>query len=189
MASDFIEHRPLSGTVWIDEKYVPVNGSLTTFKPDGKRYRGLSRNQLCICCGVDDRGRRFAELAGRGHPRAATCDRVYSAHISKGSYICHDEFNGHSKFIGSNGGSHSVFPSYKRESLPFMQPINSFCAQLERKFVVHVGTWSKYVQLYLDWCVFETMMEGMSAAQKVAFILSASRKTNTVFRVKDRYHL
>ena len=187
VASAFLAGRKLSGRVWIDEKFVPVNASARA--GSGKRkLRGISGDQVCICCGIDSMGERFAEVAGRGHPRSATCERIYSKHIEKGSLIVHDDYGSHARFVASNGGKERLCPSWAKSSLRSMQPINSFCAQIERKFVVHVGMLNEYAQLYLDWCVFETLIEGMEMEEKIAFVIGANRQSNAVFRVKDRYH-
>jgi len=187
VASAFLAGRKLSGRVWIDEKFVPVNASAASTA--GRRLRGISGDQVCICCGIDSTGERFAEVAGRGHPRSATCERVYSKHIEKGSLIVHDDYSSHARFVASNGGGEKVCPTWAKSSLRAMQPINSFCAQIERKFVVHVGMLNEYAQLYLDWCVFETLIEGMDMEARIEFVIAANRQSNARFRVKDRYHL
>lgn len=38
----------LSGEVYIDEKYFTIAHSEVELRPDGKRYRGLSRNHWCV---------------------------------------------------------------------------------------------------------------------------------------------
>ena len=41
----------LSGNVQIDEKYYPLAAKDQELRPDGKKKRGLSRNQICIAVG------------------------------------------------------------------------------------------------------------------------------------------
>jgi len=52
----------LENTVWIDEKFYTLRAPDIKLKPDGTKYRGLSRNQMCIGVGCDDRGHEQRKL-------------------------------------------------------------------------------------------------------------------------------
>ena len=186
VASRFVSGARLSGKVWFDETFVSVNVSQPMLR-DGKKLRGISRNQVAICAAIDSSGNRFAEVAGTGHPRGAKCLEVCSKRIEKGSSIVHDGFRGHGEFAKWNGGEEEVWPTKKPGSFKAMQPINSFHSAIQRKFAVHVGLLAKYVQLYLDWLVFETYLDELDAEGKIAFFVDANRLVGGDFKVKDRY--
>lgn len=78
----------LSGVVWIDEKLIPVNEGLIWRRPDGKKPRGVSRNQIAVACAVDADGNRYAEVAGKGHISSLQCLKTYGKHIATGSAMC-----------------------------------------------------------------------------------------------------
>lgn len=44
----------LKGDVWLDETFIKVRSCDVQLKPDGKEYRGLSFNQICIGIAMDD---------------------------------------------------------------------------------------------------------------------------------------
>ena len=72
-------------------------------------------------------------------------------------------------------------------SFKAMQPINSFHASIKRKFAVHIGMLTEYVQEYLDWLVFETYLDELDPKDKIAFFVEANRRVRGDFKVKDRY--
>ena len=57
----------LSGQVWIDEKFIPVDCRLEFRFPDGSKPRRVSRNQVCAACAANMHGNRYAEVSGEGH--------------------------------------------------------------------------------------------------------------------------
>ena len=68
-----------------------------------------------------------------------------------------------------------------------MQPINSFCAQIERNFVKHIGGLSKYIQHYLDWIVFKNSLKWKLVEIKINILEEVCLKSGVTFKVKDRY--
>lgn len=68
-----------------------------------------------------------------------------------------------------------------------MQPINSFCAQIERNFVKHIGGLSKYIQDYLNWIVFKNSLKGLKMNEKIVKLEEVCLKSGVTFKVKDRY--
>lgn len=186
VASRFVSATRLSGKAWLDETFVSVNASWLVLR-DGKRLRGISRNQVAICAAIDSSGNRFAEVAGTGHPRGSRCLGVYSKRIEKGFGIVRDDFRGHERFAEWNGGGEEIWPSGKAGSHKAMQPIDSFHSSIQRKFAVRIGMLTEYVQLYLDWLVFETYLDDLDQEGKIAFFVDANRRVGGNFKVKDRY--
>jgi hypothetical protein len=56
----------LSGGVYVDEKHFTVAHSEVELRPDGKRYRGLSRNQWCVARGLGARQEGDGDGRGEG---------------------------------------------------------------------------------------------------------------------------
>ena len=46
----------LEGKIYIDETFFTCKESDKKLKPDGKQYRGISRNKLCVASAYDDKG-------------------------------------------------------------------------------------------------------------------------------------
>lgn len=68
----------LSGEVWVDETYINVgkNDMIYSHKP-GKGKRGLNKDLLQICCGVDSKMHCFAVAGGRGKMTARDAGKYY----------------------------------------------------------------------------------------------------------------
>lgn len=98
----------LSGRVWIDENLIPVNQGQIWRKPDGKKPRGVSRNQVCVACVIDRKGNRYAEVAGKGVISSLQCLKTYGKHIAKGSTLVHDGIFSHDALVAKKGGKSEV---------------------------------------------------------------------------------
>lgn len=81
----------LGGTVWIDEKFYTVRAPDIRRRPDGTLYNGLSRNQMCIGVGCDDKGHVLCILEGVGKPGNKGNLEAFANHIRPGSRLIHDK--------------------------------------------------------------------------------------------------
>ena len=177
----------LSGTVWIDEKSVPVNGSAAIRLANGKKMRGVSRNQVCVACAVASNGARYAEMAGKGHITSAECVRTYGAHIAKGSKIVHDGVFSHDRLIAHVGGESEVWKSTVREAHARLQPVNSFIAEIEHYLNVHTGIRTEYLGLYCAWIAFRASVKGDDIAQRVNELVRKCYEVSAAFKSRTRY--
>ncbi len=178
----------LSGDVWIDEKLIPVNEGLIWRRPDGKKPRGISRNQIVVACAVDGEGKRYAEVAGKGHISSLQCLKTYGRHIAKGSTIIHDGIFSHDALAASVGGASKVYKSTTREAHAKLQKVNSFIAEIERFVTVHPGLKSDYLDLYAAWVAFKASLKEGKMDQKIAELLQICEETPAEFCRKTRRH-
>ena len=186
-AGEIVKGTMLSGKVWIDEKLVRVNRRYLLVRPDGLRYRGQSKNQIVIACAVDADGNKYAEVVGRGHISSKQCIESYGRHIAPGSYIVHDGIFSHDRLLSHLGSSGEIWKSTARESKGYMQPINSFCAEIERNLVIHIGLRDENLQDYLNWVVFRSTINEDNIGLKVAELESKCFQNKVTYRIKDRY--
>lgn len=176
----------LSGNVWIDEFHIPINRK-DLIMNKGKKLRGISVNQLIIAVAVDSNHNHYAELIGRGHITSKQCIDSYGSHIKKGSHLIHDGIFSHDKLIKDLELTEETWKSTVKASKKAMQPINSFCAQIERNFVKHIGGLSKYIQHYLNWIVFKNSLKWKPMEFKINILEEVCLKSGVTFKVKDRY--
>lgn len=177
----------LSGKVWIDEAFVPINEGSTFRFMDGKRPRGVSRNQVAIACAVDSNGTRYAAVAGLGHITSSQCLKTYGAHIKGGSMIIHDGIFSHDALVRRLGGRDEVWKSTASGSHKALQPVNSFISEIKHYLSCHGGIRTRYLGLYVAWVAFKASINGDNIAEKIRELEAICYKTNAVFRVKDRY--
>lgn len=176
----------LSNNVWIDEFHIPVNRK-DLIMNKGKKLRGISVNQLVIAVGIDSNNNRYAKLVGKGHITSKQCLDSYGKHIEKGSHLIHDGTFSHDQLIAELEATDEIWKPIIKESKRAMQPINSFCAQIERNFVKHIGGLSKYIQDYLNWIVFKNSLKGLKMSEKILKLEAECLKSGITFKVKDRY--
>ena len=186
-AGDIIKSTILSNVVWIDEKLVRVNKRFLILKNNGKNFAGTSKNQVTIACAVDATGNKYAEVIGRGRISSNQCIKSYGKHIKKGSFIYHDGIYSHDKLIAHLKSNHRVCETAAKDSKKLMQPINTFCSEIERNLVIHQGTRTENLQDYLNWIVFRSTITKENISAKVNDLYSRCVEIRTVYRVKDRY--
>lgn len=188
LAGEIIKETILSNKIWIDEKLIPVNKRYLATKPNGLKYRGQSKNQIVVACGIDINGNKYAEIIGRGHVSSKQCLESYGKHIKPGSYIIHDGVFAHDKLIAHLNSKDEIWKSVVKESKKHMQPINSFCSEIERNLIVHIGSRSENLQDYLNWIVFKSSINSGNIDKKIEELESKCFQFKVTYRIKDRYN-
>lgn len=177
----------LSGKVWLDEALIPVNGGIAYRFPDGRKPRGVSRNQAIIACAVDRDGNRIAMEAGRGHITSAKCVKTYGGHIAKGSLIIHDGIFSHDRLIRFLESPDEVYKSTTGDAHPKLQPVNSFIAELKHYLACHGGIRTEYLGLYAAWMAFKSSVRYGKIEERIDLLEPYCFQAKATFRVKDRY--
>lgn len=177
----------LSGTVWIDETYVPKWPSLTRALGDGLRPRGLSTSQLCVATAVDGAS-CYLKACGEGNPSAKDILDAYSGHIAPSSTVIHDGLPAHRKFISSIGGEDIVWPSEETKGLPDarnpMEPVNKVHRLLKKFMSRHGGYGRGRLQDWLNLFAFYFNTPGKPFEKANEFVKYAIEKRG-VLRYRD----
>jgi hypothetical protein len=184
--SKYLDNVELYGKVWIDEAMIPVNRKDIVLQGN-KLLRGNSRNQIIVCCGIDDQGHCFSQVSGRGHLSSISCLRAYGRHIRAGSILIHDGIFSHDLLVKELNLDSQIYKSTTKESKKKLQPVNSLIAQIKRNLFLHVGGNRKYLQLYLDWICFKRQLKSMKMVDKTTCLESICFQSGVSFKVKDRY--
>ena len=188
VAGEIIKRTLLSNKVWIDEKLVRVNKRYLIVKDNGLKYRGQSKNQIVIACAVDIHNNKYAEIIGRGHVTSKQCINSYGKHIKPGSYIIHDGIFSHDQLLRCLNSKDEIWKSTVKEAKKYMQPINSFCGEIERNLVIHIGSRTENLQDYLNWITFRSTINKDNIREKVAELESLCFQNKVAYRIKDRYN-
>lgn len=91
LLEDYQDDIILKGDVIIDETYYTVIKKDITSK-NGKKLRGISRNQYCIATAKDD-DHIYLSLEGLGKPSKHKTLKAYKDHIEPRSRLLHDDEN------------------------------------------------------------------------------------------------
>lgn len=187
-AGEIIKDTILCDKVWTREKLISVNKKHLATKPNGLKYRGQSKNQIVVACAVDVYGNKYAEIIGRGRVTSKQCINSYGKHIKPGSYIIHDGVYSHDKLIKLLNSKDEVWKSIVKESKSHMQPINSFCSEIERNLVIHIGLRTENLQDYLNWVVFKSTINSDDIDEIVRKLEAKCFQFKVTYRIKDRYN-
>lgn len=175
----------LSDTVYIDEKYFKVSRKNIIFK-NGKQLRGLSRNQICVSCGTDNKNtilivNKCSKLDDKNALKS------YGPHIKARSKLIHDEEPSHNilveklKLKSEAYNSKDLLHLEDKENPLF--PINKLHDFLNKFMLIHSGFNREELQDWMNLFAFICNTKGNKYDKALAFInLAISTKINIKYR-------
>ncbi|MBR2961208.1 MAG: IS1595 family transposase [Burkholderiaceae bacterium] len=150
----------LGGNIQADETYFRLSfkgrGNVPLGRKSRKRgssmqLRGLSKEQVCVVCGVTKEGMSVSKIASLGKPTWNKIKDVLDGHIEKGSTFVTDSFTAYRNSVEDWGVRHVAIPRGKYKLGNFnIQLMNNYHARL-KEFVngVFNGVATKYLNNYL----------------------------------------
>ena len=133
----------LSGEITLDETFFSVIESKRQKKEDGKEYRGISRNKLCVAAARDDSGHVILLCENTSKPSFRSTWNTMGSHICQGSHLIHDGEKSHKVLIEKLNLSDTVYDAdeikkLKDEDNP-LDPINEIHSLAKRFMRAHGG--------------------------------------------------
>jgi len=181
----------LSGDVWLDETYYSVISTDTVRHEDGKKLRGISRNQLCIGVATDKKHTLFL-VEGYGKTSEKKTFEAFRNHIEPGSTLTHDKEKAHSKLVKILALQSIVYNSDELKGLPDkenpLEPVNRQHALLKHFLNSHTGFLRENLQGYLDLFSYVTNPP-YDLAEKVDNLLNLVFKNPKLLRYRYFYRV
>lgn len=142
----------LSGNIYIDEMfYSVIKGDIKT--KNGKKLRGLSRNQYCIGIGYDGNN-IIAVVEGLGKTSINRTKMTFNNHIEIGSKLIHDDEKAHRKLVKDlsliDESYNSLWLKTKKDKDNPLRPINHQCDLIKQFLNTHSGFDREDLQDYLN---------------------------------------
>lgn len=182
----------LSGDVQIDEKYYPLAAKDQVLRPDGKKPRGLSRNQICIAVGWCSEGSSVFLRMGLGKPSKARTWDAYGSHIQRGAKLDHDMEHAHGILVDKLGLDSAVHNSKLIKLLPDkenpLREVNRLCFLLELFLNSHSGFDREDLDGYLN-LFWVAMNPPEDKLEKVAMVLDRAMRYPKTIRFRDFYNV
>ena len=154
----------LSGKVYLDETYFPVMPKNQAKKQDGKCYRGLSRNRICVVAATEGSNVSLA-VCGKAKPSRARILKAFEGHISSGSVLVHDEEDSHKALAKAFGLGEDLHTTKETRSLLDRdnprETINAAHQSLKRFMVQHPAYGRDGLQDWLDFSGSSTQTVGL----------------------------
>ena len=143
----------LNGTIWLDETFYRVSSEDVEHNEDGRRLRGISKNQIRIGVATDKHQTVFL-LEGTGKPSQKTTYETFRSHIKPNSTLTHDKEAAHKKLIKELALNSVSYASKDLKGLlgddnP-MYPVNRAHAILKMFLNAHGGFMRDDIQGYLN---------------------------------------
>ena len=178
----------LKGNVYIDEMFYTVMKRDIETK-DGKKLRGISKNQYCIGIGYD-KNKVFAKVECFGKTSAAITKETFYNHIEEGSKLIHDDEKSHMILIKD---LNLIDESYKSTYLKHLddnenplRPINHQCDLLRQFLNTHSGFDRDDLQDYLNLYCFMNS-QPRNKLEKVNNLLELALNTHVTLKYRDFY--
>lgn len=179
----------LSGRVYLDETYIKVRAPEVKKKENGKEYRGISRNQICIASAADKR-QVFCKVAGNAKPTSEGILSIFKDHIRKRSTVVHDGEAAHVRLIEELNLKDEVYCSNQLNNLPDednpLDRINTIHALLKWFLEAHSGFLRKYTGDFLNLFAF-IMNPPHDKLKKAELFLDMAIRTRISLRYRDFY--
>lgn len=181
----------LAEKVWLDETFYSVVMKDRERDANGNFLRGLSRNQICIGVATDKK-QTICFVEGRGKPSQGRSYSTFSAHITPGSILIHDQENTHKKLVESLHLQSKEYNSKLIKELPDKEnplyPINHVHFLLKAFLNSHSGFDRSDLEGYLN--LFSFIMNPPNEhLEKVAKIFEMGFKNPKTLRYRDVFGL
>lgn len=178
----------LEGNVYIDETFYPVIESNKIVK-DGKKLRGLSKNQICLGIAYDGRY-VYARVEGFGKTSQKKTKDTFINHIKAGSHLIHDKEKSHKILIKElkltdESYDANKLKKYKDKDNP-LNPINRQCYLLKRFLRSHSGFDRDDIQYYINLYCF-IFNPPVNKLEKVEIILNRAIDFTKSLKYRDFY--
>lgn len=178
----------LGGNVYIDETFYSERARDIKEKSPGLKYRGISRNQICIGIGCDDRGHVVCFVEGHGKTSYKKTLSAFEAHIGKGSHLIHDQEKAHNILVEKLELTQSTYNSKDLKKLDDrdnpLNPINQMCRLLKKFLSSHTSFLREDMQDYLNLFAFIANPPS-NKPEKVQEFLNLAIKNPKLLRYRD----
>ena len=179
----------LEKEIFIDEMFYSVIKSDIKITSDGKKLRGLSKNQYCIGLGYD-RKNIIAFVEGLGKTSTNKTYRTFKEHIKPKSKIIHDDEKSHNKLVNDlyliDKSYNSLYLKTLDDKENPLRPINHQCDLIRQFLNSHSGFNRNDLQNYLNLYCF--MNSGRKKRlEKVDELLNLAFKTKVNLKYRDFY--
>lgn len=119
-------------------------------KRGGKaKYRGISKDQVCVLVFRDRQKMTFSGVLGRGSIQTLILDEAIGGHLSDSNVLCTDAWRAFSSYANAKGLAHYRFKSDRKQRVKgvyHIQNVNSYHSRLKRWMDRFNGVATKYLQ-------------------------------------------
>ena len=154
-----------SGIVEMDETYFlhsekgkrKINGRKSRKRRGASKYRGISKEQVCVLIARDRQKSTFSKVIGQGRIVKFRLDQAIGSKLSACNVLCTDAWRAFKTYASEKGLEHYRFKSDGKErvrGLYHIQNVNNYHSRLKGWMDRFNGVATKYLDHYLGWFQF-----------------------------------
>jgi len=176
----------LKGRVVLDETFYPLQSSDLVIV-DGKKLRGLSRNQICIGVACDSE-RVFCVLEGNGKPSQKKTFDAFKDHIVRNSTLVHDKEQAHRKLVATLDLTSETYAADQikrmKDAENPLQRVNRIHFFLKRFLSAHTGFKREEIEGFINLFSF-VMNPPEEKLEKVGVLLDLGLDCSQTLRYRE----
>lgn len=151
---DYQSKIAIGGTILIDETFISIREKkYKIYRKDGKNFRGLSFNQLCVITLINLQGISLAKVSSRAMALPGHYKSLFNDNIRNPKLFIHDGNTKQYQFM-NQFSCEKVNARKDQSELYSTDLIDSYHSNLKRYLFKHAGHKLKYIQHYLNFFVF-----------------------------------
>ena len=178
----------LEGRIYFDETFFTVIESKKARKADGREYRGISRNKLCVAAAFDDKGHVLLIYENTSKPSLKSTWRALGTHIKEGSHLVHDGEKSHRVLIEQLGLTSEEYDSDELKKLSDkdnpLDPINEIHSLAKRFMKTHGGYNRDNLQDWMNLIAF-LLSELKNRYEKIDLFINMALNSPQVVKYRD----
>lgn len=179
----------LSGTVYYDELFYSLRNDQITKKPDGKKPRGHSKNQMCIGVATDGQ-HTIIKYLGTGEPTQKAILEAFIGHIEPESTLITDKHRGHKKLVSALHLRNIEYDSKTLKGLNDadnpMNPVNQKHNHLRKFLDAHSGFDREELTDYINLFLLDTNPP-KDKLEKIDILLNLGFQTAVTLKYRDYF--
>ncbi len=135
------------------------------------KKRGLSKEQVCVTCGVDRGYQSYAKVCNMGRPLLKGVEKVFDGRFEPNSIFVTDGYRGYNKLSAKADLEHFVIPRKKHSvDIYNIQLVNNYHSRVKKLVNGHFcGVATKYLNNYLVWFNMVSFSYGSDSHKEATF--------------------
>jgi len=182
------ENVVLEGRVYLDETFFTVAESKKKRREDGKEYRGISRNKLCVAAACDECGHVILIAENTSKPSRKSTWAALGSHIKPESHLIHDGERSHSVLIEKLHLTHEVYDSKELRKIPDeenpLDPVNEIHSLVKRFMKAHGGYDRENLQDWMNLVAF-LLSDPRDRYEKIDLFINMALNSTQVVKYRD----
>lgn len=158
-------------------------------KPKKDTKRGLSKNQTCVCTGIEREGISCIEATNMGRPSKEDIER-FITHVRDGTYIWTDSLNSYQEVLKEHGCPHRILKGGAcQNQVDNLNTVNNLHSRIAEWIRRYRGVSTIYINRYSALFSLKQQYSGKSLSEMMCSLKARLKSKSQYFlQVEAMYH-